>query len=33
MWNAGMDEAQAVIKIVERDMNNLWYTDDKVKRK
>ena len=33
LWNAGMDEAQAVIKIVERDMNNLWYTDDKVKRK
>ena len=29
MWNAGMDEAQAVIKIVERNINNLRYTDDR----
>ena len=26
--NAGMDEAQAVIKITGRNINNLRYTDD-----
>ena len=28
MWNAGLDEAQAGIKIAGRDINNLRYTDD-----
>ena len=28
MWNAGLDEAQAGIKIARRNINNLWYTDD-----
>ena len=28
MWNAGLDEAQAGIKIAERNMNNLIYADD-----
>ena len=28
MQNAGLDEAQAVIKIVERNINNLRYVDD-----
>ena len=28
MWNAGMDEAQAEIKIARRNINNLRYTDD-----
>ena len=28
MWNAGMDEAQAGIKIARRDINNLGYADD-----
>ena len=28
MWNAGLDEAQAEIKIVGRNINNLRYTDD-----
>ena len=28
MRNAGLDEAQAGIKIVTRDINNLRYTDD-----
>ena len=28
MWNAGLDEAQAGIKIAGRNINNLWYTDD-----
>ena len=28
MWNAGLDEAQARIKIVWRNINNLRYTDD-----
>ena len=28
MWNAGLDEAQAGIKIVERNINNLRYADD-----
>ena len=28
MWNAGLDEAQAGIKIAKRNMNNLRYADD-----
>ena len=28
MWNAGLGEAQAGIKIVARNINNLRYTDD-----
>ena len=28
MWNAGLDEAQAGIKIARRNVNNLRYTDD-----
>ena len=28
MWNAGLDEAQAVIKIARRNINNLRYADD-----
>ena len=28
MWNAGLDGAQAGIKIAERNINNLRYTDD-----
>ena len=28
MRNAGMDEAQAVVKIAERNINNLRYADD-----
>ena len=28
MWNAKMDEAQAGIKISERNINNLRYTDN-----
>ena len=28
MWNAGMDEAQAGIKIAGRNINNLRYEDD-----
>ena len=28
MWSAGLDEAQAGIKIARRDINNLRYTDD-----
>ena len=28
MWNAGLDEAQARIKITRRDINNLRYADD-----
>ena len=28
MWNAGVDEAQAGIKIAGRNTNNLRYTDD-----
>ena len=27
MWNAGLDEAQAGIKIAGRNINNLRYTD------
>ena len=28
MWNVGLDEAQAGIKIAERNINNLRYADD-----
>ena len=28
MWNAGLDEAQAGIKIAKRNINNLRYEDD-----
>ena len=28
MWNAGLDEAQAGIKIARRNTNNLRYADD-----
>ena len=28
MWNAGLDEAQAVIKTARRNINNLRYADD-----
>ena len=28
MWNAGLDEAQAGIKIAGRNMNNLRYADN-----
>ena len=28
MWNAGLDEAQAWIKISGRNINNITYTDD-----
>ena len=28
MWNAGLDEAQAGIKIAGRNINNLKYADD-----
>ena len=28
MWNAGLDEAQAEIKIARRNINNLRYADD-----
>ena len=28
IWNAGLDEAQAGIQIVGRNVNNLRYTDD-----
>ena len=28
MWNAGLDEAQAGIKIAERNINNLRYVHD-----
>ena len=28
IWNAGLDEAQAGIKIAERSINNLRYADD-----
>ena len=28
MWNAGLNEAQAGIKIVRRNTNNLRYSDD-----
>ena len=32
MWNARLDEAQAVIKISERNINNLRYEDDIILR-
>ena len=28
MWNAGLDEVQAGIKIAERNISNLRYADD-----
>ena len=28
MWKSGLDEAQAGIKIAQRNINNLRYTDD-----
>ena len=28
MWNAGLDEAQAGIKIARKNINNLRYVDD-----
>ena len=28
MWNAGLDEAQAGIKMAGSNINNLWYGDD-----
>ena len=28
MWNAGLDEAQAGIKIARRNINDLKYSDD-----
>ena len=28
MWNAGLDEAQAGIKIARRNINNFRYADD-----
>ena len=28
MWNAGLDEAQAGVKIARRNINNLRYSDD-----
>ena len=28
MWNAGLDEAQAGIRIARRNINNLRYADD-----
>ena len=28
MWNAGLDDSQARIKTVERNINNLRYADD-----
>ena len=30
MWNAGMDEALAGIKIARRNINNLRYADDTI---
>ena len=30
MWNAGLDEAQAWIKIARRNINNLGYADDTI---
>ena len=29
MWNSGLDEAQAAIKISRRNINNLKYADNK----
>ena len=28
MWNPGLDESQAGIKVARRNINNLSYTDD-----
>ena len=28
MWNAGLDEAQAGVKMARRNINNLRYADD-----
>ena len=28
LWNAGLDEAQAGVKIAQRNINNLRYADD-----
>ena len=28
MWNAGIDEAQAGIKIARKNINRLWYADE-----
>ena len=28
MWNAGLDESHAGIKVAERNINNLRYADD-----
>ena len=30
MWNAGLEKAQAGIKIAGRNINNLWYADDTI---
>ena len=30
MWNAGLDEAQAGIKIAKRNISNLRYADDTI---
>ena len=30
MWNAGLDESQAGIKISRRNINNLRYADDTI---
>ena len=30
MWNAGLDESQAEIKIAGRNINNLRYADDTI---
>ena len=30
MWNSGLDEAQAGIKIARRNINNLRYADDTI---
>ena len=30
MWNAGLNEAQAGIKIARRNINNLRYADDTI---
>ena len=30
MWNDGLDEAQAGIKIAGKNINNLWYANDTI---
>ena len=30
MWNAGLDESQAEVKIAKRNINNLRYADDTI---